>query len=75
MGVTADQFLPVELVFIPALLGAETAFKGDAAPWTIRANLSAGQVEALEKPDFKETCDDNIFAMFGVIERYWHYGA
>jgi len=40
---------------ITALLGAETAFKEDAAPWTIRANLSAEQVEALEMPDFKET--------------------
>jgi len=40
---------------IPALLGADTAFEKDAAPWTIRANLSAEQIEALERPDFKET--------------------
>jgi hypothetical protein len=40
---------------IPALLGADTAFEENAAPWTVRADLSAEQGEALERPDFKET--------------------
>ena len=39
---------------IPALLGAEIAFAADAAPQPKPVDLSIGEIEALEKPDFLE---------------------
>ncbi len=59
---------------IPALLGAETAFEKNAAPWTIRADLSAEQVEALERPDFKETWPmKQLIADMDVLEAEYGY--
>ena len=40
---------------IPALLGADIIFAPDAAPQPVSMNLSVEQIEALEKPDFRET--------------------
>jgi uroporphyrinogen-III decarboxylase len=40
---------------IPALLGAEIIFAPDAAPQPKPVGLTVEQVEALEKPDFRET--------------------
>jgi uroporphyrinogen-III decarboxylase len=40
---------------IPALFGAEIKFSPQAAPQPLPLNLSDTQIEALEKPDFKDT--------------------
>jgi len=40
---------------IPALFGVEVTFSPDAPPQPERANLTAGQVETLVKPDLKQT--------------------
>jgi hypothetical protein len=40
---------------IPALLGAEIRFAADAAPQPLPRALTPAQVEALEKPDFRQT--------------------
>ena len=46
---------------IPALLGAEIGFAPNAAPQPKPLNLSLEQIEALEKPDFRETWPMNQF--------------
>jgi hypothetical protein len=40
---------------IPALLGAEIIFAPHEAPWPKPLDLSVDRIEALEKPDFRET--------------------
>lgn len=40
---------------IPALLGASIRFAPDAAPQPEPMNLSLAQIEAIEKPDFRQT--------------------
>ena len=42
------------LMSIPALLGAEIEFSSNAAPQPKPIDISVAQIEALEKPDFKE---------------------
>lgn len=54
---------------IPALLGAEIIFAPDAAPQPKPVGLTAEQIEALEKPDFRETWPmKQLIANMGVLE-------
>ncbi len=57
---------------IPALLGAEIIFAADAAPQPRPMNLTVAQIEAFVEHG---TPDDNIYALFEVVERYRGYGA
>lgn len=59
---------------IPALLGSEIRFEEDAAPQPLPMNLSPGQIEALEKPDFRNTWPMNEFiAQMDTLEAEWGY--
>ena len=59
---------------IPALLGVKIDFSPDAAPQPIRANLSAAQIEVLEKPDFRETWPMNqLIANMDTLEAKYGY--
>ena len=40
---------------VPALLGSDVAFAPDAAPQPLPIRLTASQIDALEKPDFRTT--------------------
>jgi uroporphyrinogen-III decarboxylase len=59
---------------IPALLGAEIVFAPAAAPQPKPVGLSAAQVEALEKPDFRETWPmDRLIADMDALEARYGY--
>ncbi len=59
---------------IPALLGADVIFAPDAAPQPKPVNLSVTQIEALEKPDFRETWPMNqLIADFVSLEAEYGY--
>lgn len=59
---------------IPALLGAEIGFAPNAAPQPKPLNLSLEQIEALEKPDFRETWPMNQFiAQMDALEAEYGY--
>ena len=59
---------------IPALLGAEIWFEPDAAPQPLPVSLTAGQIEAFEKPDFRTTWPMNEFiSQMDALEAEWGY--
>lgn len=59
---------------IPALLGAEISFAPNAAPQAHPVNLSLEQIEALEKPDFRETWPmDQLIAQMDALETEYGY--
>jgi hypothetical protein len=61
---------------IPALLGAEVIFAADAAPQPRPLDLTVGQIEALEKPDFRGTWPmKQIMADMDALEARYGYVA
>lgn len=60
---------------IPALLGAEIHFEKDAAPQPMPVHLDAAQIDAFEKPDFRNTWPmnelmhqmDDLEAAYGYV--------
>jgi uroporphyrinogen-III decarboxylase len=59
---------------IPALLGAEIWFEPDAAPQPMAMGLSAEQIDAFEKPDFRTTWPMNVLiAQMDQLEAEWGY--
>lgn len=59
---------------LPALFGVEVSFSPDAPPQPERANLTAAQVEALEKPDPAETWPmQQIMADVAALEARYGY--
>lgn len=59
---------------IPALLGAEIWFEKNAAPQPMPMQLTAAQIDALEKPDFRTTWPMNeIIAQMDALEAEWGY--
>ena len=59
---------------IPALLGAEILFASDAAPQPRPLDLTLEQIEAFEKPDFRETWPmDQLIADMDALEAEYGY--
>jgi hypothetical protein len=59
---------------IPALLGARILFASDAAPQPQPVDLSIAQIEAMEKPDFRETWPMNaLIADMDALEVKYGY--
>lgn len=59
---------------IPALLGAEIWFAPDAAPQPRSLHLTPGQVDQLQKPDFRQTWPMNeLITQMDALEAEWGY--
>jgi hypothetical protein len=61
---------------IPALLGAQIRFAPDAAPQPLPRRLTAEQIDALEKPDFRTLWPMNVLlAQMDALEAEYGYVA
>ena len=59
---------------IPALLGAEIRFEPDAAPQPLPLHLSLAQLDALEKPDFRQRWPMNeLIDQMDALQAEWGY--
>ncbi len=59
---------------IPALLGAQIRFAPDAAPQPLPRRLTADEIDALEKPDFRTLWPMNaLFAQMDALEAEYGY--